>query len=279
MLYICVVIEPNSKPMKTRMTAAEGSKFLKQTLQKEFPGTKFSVKMSRGTAYGYVDVRYEDGPAYEDVERIANGFEGLSFDGSIDMAYSKETSYCPVHGAMFAGTRGTSGSRGYVTPTGVDGLDEPYVLCCEKAALVDFGLRMVHVERKLSIEAEAFLVDCHNTRHGHEDVRQVVIESTYDGKPYKYTRLERVDCPHHNHHDLGYEFREFLRKADLRDPAKLMREAKAYRAEKLAYWKAEDEKMKAETLAKVKEEAAAEVRGEQKEFKLQYLRWAKPNLN
>ena len=69
--------------MKHGLKAAEGSKLLKATLAREFPGTKFSVRMSRGTAYGSIDIRYENGPSFEDVDAIASGFEGKSFDGSI----------------------------------------------------------------------------------------------------------------------------------------------------------------------------------------------------
>jgi hypothetical protein len=261
--------------MKTRMSAVEGAKLLRTTLKQTFPGTKFSVKLSRGTAYGYCDVNYQDGPALADVKRIADGFEGEGFDGMIDMAYSIETSYCPVHGAQFAGTSGTRGSNGVVTPTGVDELGEHSVLCCEKAALVDFGLRGVMVNRELSPEAEAFLVEVHNTRQGHAELEHRLRQG-YNGSTY-YT-VNRKGAPDHDQ-DTGYQYRDMVRAADLRDPAKLLREAKAYHAEVRAQYAKWDEDFRKEQAAKLKEQAAKELRSEQKELKAEQPARTQPSLN
>lgn len=217
--------------MKKSMSAVEGAKLLRAELKRAFPGTKFSVQLSRGTAYGYCDVTYKDGPALSEVDRIADGFEGRGFDGSIDMAYSKETSYCPVHGARFAGTQGTHGSRGSVPATGISELGEHAVLCCEKGELVSFGLRGVAVTRDLSPEGEAFLVEVHNARQGHAELEQRARINAYDKSTY-YTVHRRVDPDHVQ--DAGYQYRDMVRAADLRDPAKLLREAKAHREKELA---------------------------------------------
>jgi hypothetical protein len=262
--------------MKTRMSAVEGAKLLRTTLKQTFPGTKFSVVLSRGTAYGYCDVTYKDGPALADVNRIADGFEGKGFDGMIDLAYRKNTSYCPVHGARFAGTEGTAGSGGVVSATGLDGLGEHSVLCCEKAALVDFGLRGVMVTRELSPEGEAFLVDVYNTRQGHPELEQRMKVSTYDGSPY-YTVHRKCDPDHVQ--DAGYQYRDMVRAADLRDPAKLMREAKAHHAEVRAQYAKWDEEFKVKQAAKLKEQAAKELRSEQKELKAEQPARTQPNLN
>lgn len=72
-----------------RLEAKDGAKLLKQTLIKQFPDTKFSVVMSRGTGHGSVGVRWTDGASYDLVEIILNHFEGKGYDGMQDIAIYK----------------------------------------------------------------------------------------------------------------------------------------------------------------------------------------------
>ncbi|HQZ59514.1 MAG TPA: hypothetical protein PLQ39_07475, partial [Acinetobacter sp.] len=65
----------------------ESAKLLKKTLTKLFPDTKFSVSMSRGTAYGSVSVSWVDGASYDLVNVIAQHFRGKGFDGSSDSTH------------------------------------------------------------------------------------------------------------------------------------------------------------------------------------------------
>jgi hypothetical protein len=65
-------------------TAAESAALLKSTLRRAFPATKFSVRLSRGTAYGYCHVSWTDGPSQKAVREIINPFEGSTFDGMTD---------------------------------------------------------------------------------------------------------------------------------------------------------------------------------------------------
>lgn len=73
------------------VTAAESAKVLKATLVAAFPKTKFSVKLSRGTGYGSVTVRWADGPTVQAVDAIARSFEGKGFDGMTDSTFYKKT--------------------------------------------------------------------------------------------------------------------------------------------------------------------------------------------
>lgn len=233
---------------KTRMTAAEGSKLLKQTLTRAFPGTKFTCRMSRGTAYGSMDVSYTDGPSYKEVDAIADGFEGKSFDGSIDLEYHKDTSYCPVHGALFAGTNGTEGSKGYRAATGIPELGETNVLCCDKARLVDFGLGYVHVSREYTVDAKLAAIECFN--HGNYNG---TVEGTVKGEPPRQY-VEVVDSTKGAQTPwLTPHFNEYLRNADLRDFVKLAKAAENHKAakdEEYRVWKKNyNERMNAEALA------------------------------
>lgn len=69
-------------------TVKETAVALRKALKDAFPGTKFSVKMQRGTAYGWLHVDYTDGPATEQVRKIADGFESERFSGWDDMYHS-----------------------------------------------------------------------------------------------------------------------------------------------------------------------------------------------
>jgi hypothetical protein len=260
--YICPVIEPTEQTMKDRMTAADGCKILKATLSKTFPGTKFSVRGSRGTGHGYVTVSYDDGPAFDDVRVITDGFEGSGFDGMIDMEYSVDTCYCPVHGARFAGTPGTHSSMGSVPATGIPELHEHNTLCCEKGRIVDFGLRGVSVTRHLSVDATLAAVDCYNEA-GNPPVKAEVKDG-YQGHKYAEVSSAEENQPTPW---LTPHYAEYVRKADLRDFVKLAKAAEAERqakAEEYRTWRA---KYDAEQAAKLKGDAQKEVSGEQNEYR------------
>lgn len=57
----------------------ETLKQLRAELRREFPGTKFRVTRDRGTAYGYVSVRWEDGPPTSEVDAICAGYIGTRY--------------------------------------------------------------------------------------------------------------------------------------------------------------------------------------------------------
>ena len=76
--------------MTTSASAPESAKILKRTLQRAFPATAFSVTIDRGTAYGYCNVSWTDGPSEKLVEVVANRFKGQGFDGMTDCSYRIE---------------------------------------------------------------------------------------------------------------------------------------------------------------------------------------------
>lgn len=63
---------------------------LRRHLAKAFPGVRFTVKQCRGSARGWVDVGYVDGPAYDAVREVAGPFETQGFDGIADSTFAKE---------------------------------------------------------------------------------------------------------------------------------------------------------------------------------------------
>ena len=71
-------------PNAPRADAAESAKLLKQALAQRFPSTRFSVRLSRGTAYGNCHVSWTDGPTVKVVDAVAAPFEGAGFDGMTD---------------------------------------------------------------------------------------------------------------------------------------------------------------------------------------------------
>ena len=67
------------------LSPAESSRLLKRALKDAFPGTKFSARLSRGTAYGNLHVSWTGGPDREAVEAVTIPFQSRSFDGMDDI--------------------------------------------------------------------------------------------------------------------------------------------------------------------------------------------------
>lgn len=67
---------------EVRHDTKECAAILRRRLRAAFPGVRFSVRMARGTAYGWLDVSWEDGPADgEAVRDICRSVQGERWDG------------------------------------------------------------------------------------------------------------------------------------------------------------------------------------------------------
>lgn len=77
-----------------KQTAAE----LRKALRQRFPGARFSVRMDRGTAYGWLAVSWTDGPADRDVRGVCVEFESERFDGMDDSYHRVEPTLYMVDG-------------------------------------------------------------------------------------------------------------------------------------------------------------------------------------
>lgn len=53
-------------------------------LRTRFPGVRFSVRCSTGTAAAWINVTYNDGPTVAQVDEICGKYEGRTFDGMTD---------------------------------------------------------------------------------------------------------------------------------------------------------------------------------------------------
>ena len=62
-------------------------KLMEAELKRAFPAIKFFVRCHRGTGYGYVSLKWTDGPTQERVTSITNGYQGSGFDGMTDCSY------------------------------------------------------------------------------------------------------------------------------------------------------------------------------------------------
>lgn len=71
---------------KTRyISMNDQAKLIRTSLREALPGTKFSVRQSRG---GSINVNWVDGPTAAQVDAIVQRFAGGGFDSSQDLAYS-----------------------------------------------------------------------------------------------------------------------------------------------------------------------------------------------
>ncbi len=66
------------------LTCAETAKRLRLALTTTFPGVRFSVRSHRYAGGASIDVRWVDGPASAEVQRVGNRFEGATFDAMTD---------------------------------------------------------------------------------------------------------------------------------------------------------------------------------------------------
>ena len=66
------------------LSCAETAKLVRAALKESFPGVKFSVKSSVYSGGASINIKYTDGPTYEQVKAVAGMFEGAYFDGMTD---------------------------------------------------------------------------------------------------------------------------------------------------------------------------------------------------
>lgn len=98
-------------------TTKETADALRKALREAFPGVRFSVRMARGTAYGWLSVSYVDGPTWEAVRAITHGFQSSHFDGMDDSYHQIEpTLYSRPDGSLYEirwGSCGVNVTRDY----------------------------------------------------------------------------------------------------------------------------------------------------------------------
>jgi hypothetical protein len=70
--------------MTKYLTCAETAKLVRAALKESFPGIKFSVKSSVYSGGASINIRYENGPTYDQVKAVVGMFEGAYFDGMTD---------------------------------------------------------------------------------------------------------------------------------------------------------------------------------------------------
>lgn len=73
---------------KPRADVKQTAAAIRTALRAEFPGCAFSVRMDRGTSYGWISVSWTDGPSDMRVRRVVEGFESSRFDGMDDSYHS-----------------------------------------------------------------------------------------------------------------------------------------------------------------------------------------------
>lgn len=71
--------------MARHIDAADTAKIIRKVLKKEFPTTKFSVRIHRYSGGSSVNVSWTDGAAWEKVNTALLPFNGKHFDGMTDM--------------------------------------------------------------------------------------------------------------------------------------------------------------------------------------------------
>ena len=125
------------------ISAADTAICLRATLAREFPGVKFSVTSENYSMGCAVRVDWTDGPAENDVDKIADRFTFADFDGMIDLKTSVDRWLAPDGSMSLAHAEGSEGSKG-CTPEAIGDPHHPGVV------LVTGGAHYVTTSRHLS---------------------------------------------------------------------------------------------------------------------------------
>lgn len=101
-------------------SAVETGKEIRRALKDAFPGVKFSLRMSRGTGYGWFSLSWTDGPTTSAADAVCNGFRSSYFDGMTDSTHQiPATLYALEDGTLYEprwSCHGVNTSRDYSQP-------------------------------------------------------------------------------------------------------------------------------------------------------------------
>jgi len=78
--------------MRQYLSCAETAKLVRAALKESFPGVKFAVRSSVYSGGASINIRYQDGPSYDQVKAVIGVFEGSYFDGMTDYKGSNYSS-------------------------------------------------------------------------------------------------------------------------------------------------------------------------------------------
>ena len=79
-------------------TVKETAQEIRKALRERWPAVRFSLRMSRGTGYGWMDLSYMDGPREADVRALTDRFRDSYFDGMDDSTHSIPPSLYMIDG-------------------------------------------------------------------------------------------------------------------------------------------------------------------------------------
>lgn len=83
-------------------TVKETATEVRKALRAAFPGTKFSVRMDRGTAYGWMRCDWTDGPTVDQVTPLLARFESERWSGTDELYHHVEpTLYAREDGTLY----------------------------------------------------------------------------------------------------------------------------------------------------------------------------------
>lgn len=90
---------------------ARAAKNIKKELSLAFPGVKFSVKSESYSGGDSVDVRWENGPRYKDVEAVINKYQYGNFNGMDDIYEYDHSAMAEAVGIVLGQAKYVHGSR------------------------------------------------------------------------------------------------------------------------------------------------------------------------
>lgn len=113
----------------------EVAAMVRNFLAGRFPITRFSVRIERHAAGGWIDVRWSNGPSRETIAELLRPYSGRYTDGATDTTYDTDTWLCEEHGLGRAQVRGGGSGEPEAAP------------CCDFAELVSMGAGLIMLHR------------------------------------------------------------------------------------------------------------------------------------
>lgn len=125
------------------LSCSETAKLLRNALKKAFPKQKFSVRSNVYSGGASIDVSWENGVAYDPVNKICKLYAGAGFDGMIDLKFYKDHWMMPDGTIHYGSSEGTTCCAGVYDSYKIE---KPH----PDAKKVSFGADFVFAQREIT---------------------------------------------------------------------------------------------------------------------------------
>ena len=107
---VCTVKWYEAQPKVKYISCAETARLIRADLKKSFPGIKFWVRSSVYSMGASIRVKWVEGPASDEVRKVADSYAGADFDGMVDLKTHRDHWMLPDGTVTLAVAQGSGAS-------------------------------------------------------------------------------------------------------------------------------------------------------------------------